>query len=89
MTIALSRLRAERTLARAGAFEVLQETERPRTADFLEERLRREIHRHRLAVLAQRRMIEIDLDVDAEAVVRVEPHPLVAFLDLDALAALE
>ena len=36
-------------------------------------------------MLAQRRMIEVDLDVDAEAVVRIEPHPLVAFLDLDAL----
>ena len=78
-------IRAERALARARAFEILEEAERARAADLFEERLRREVHRHGLAKLAQRRMLEIDLDVDAEAVVRIEPHPLVAFLDLDAL----
>ena len=41
---------------------------------------------HGLAVLAQRRMIEIDLDVDSKAVVRVEAHPFVALDYLDSLA---
>ncbi len=40
----------------------------------------------RCAMPVEDRVLEIDLEVDAEAVVRLEAHPLVAVLDLDALA---
>src|SRR6187200_1875143 len=78
-------VRAERALAGARTFEILQETERASSADLFEKRLRREIHRHGLTILLQRGMLEIDLDVQAEAIMRIESDPLIAFLKLDAL----
>src|SRR5690606_5145890 len=73
---------AERALALARGFQVTQEAEGSRAADLFQERRRRKVHRHGLTMLAQRRVVEVDLDVETEAVMRVEAHPLVAFDDL-------
>ena len=77
---------AEREVARAHELEVADETEGPRAADFPQEGRRREVHAGALAVLAEDRVLELDLEVDLEALVGLEARPLVAVPDFDRLA---
>ena len=70
---------------RAHVLEIAHETERARAAHFTQERRRRKFHRCDLRAALEHRVIELDFEVDLEAVVRIEARPLVAVLDLDAL----
>ena len=72
---------AEGEVARAHRLKVAHEAEGARAADFLEEGGRREIHRGALRAALEDRVVELDLEVDLEAVEGIELRPLVAVLD--------
>ena len=72
---------AERQAALAQHLDFLQEPERPRRRDLLDEALFGDPHRPRL--VAQERVVEADAVGDLEVVGRIERDPLVALRQRD------
>src|SRR5262249_42353344 len=72
---------AEREPALTEHLDFLQEPERPRRRDFLDERLVGDLHRPRL--VADERVVEADAVGDLEVVRRIQRDPLVALAQRD------
>ena len=66
---------AEREVLRAQHLQIAHEPEGARAADFLEERGRGEIHRRALRAALEHRVVELDREIDLEALVRIEAAP--------------
>ena len=75
---------AERQAALAQHLDFLQEAERPRRRDFVDEHLFVEVHG--LLLMTKQRMVEADRVADLQPIGRVERDALVAVLHLDAAA---